>query len=62
MAMWNQSNMQSSCWQWGAKLKSTDQQWMPRILAPAKMPEIDHRVSQAFQGIVQRTDPLEAKQ
>jgi len=29
---------------------------MPRILAPAEMPEIDHR---AGQGIVQRTGPFE---
>lgn len=35
---------------------------MPRILAPAEMPEIDHRVSQAIHGIVQRTEPLEAEQ
>ncbi|WP_299488175.1 hypothetical protein [Acaryochloris sp. IP29b_bin.137] len=28
----------------------------------AKTPKIDHRVCQAFQGIVQFTDPLESQQ
>ena len=35
---------------------------MMRTLVLAEMPQIDHRVCQAFQSIVQRTDPLEAQQ
>jgi len=37
-------------------------EWMTRTLALAEMPEIDHRVSQAFHGIVQLADPFEAQQ
>jgi len=35
---------------------------MTRALALAEMPEIDHRISQAIHGIVQRTDTFEAQQ
>ncbi len=35
---------------------------MRERLALAEMPQIDHRVCQSFQGIVQLTDPLEAQQ
>lgn len=35
---------------------------MIKALALAEMPEIDHRVRQAFQGIVQLTDPFKAQQ
>ena len=31
-------------------------------LALAEMPEIDHRVSQGFQGMVQLTNPFKAQQ
>jgi len=34
---------------------------MIKVLA-LKMPEINHRVRQAFQGIVQLTDPFKAQQ
>lgn len=34
-------------------------EWMRKALALAEMPEIDHRVCQGFQGIVQPADPLE---
>ncbi len=37
-------------------------EWMMRALALTEMPQIDHRISQAFQGIMQRTEPLEAQQ
>ena len=33
-----------------------------RTLALTEMPEIDHRVRQGFQGIVQPTDALETDQ
>ena len=33
-----------------------------RPLALTEMPEIDHRISQDFQGIVQPTDALETDQ
>ena len=35
---------------------------MTRPLALAEMPQINHRICQAFQGVVQLTDPLEAQQ
>ena len=35
---------------------------MRKALALAEMPEIDHRVRQGFQGIMQLADPLEAHQ
>jgi len=35
---------------------------MTKGLALAEMPQIDHRVCQGLQGIVQLTDPLEAQQ
>jgi len=38
------------------------EEWMTRTLALAEMPEIDHRISQAFQGIMQLTDSFEAQQ
>jgi hypothetical protein len=31
-------------------------------LALTEMPQIDHRVSQGFQGVVQPAEPLEAQQ
>lgn len=37
-------------------------EWMTRTLALAEMPEIDHRVRQTFQGVVQPTDPFKAQQ
>ena len=34
-------------------------EWMRKGAALAEMPEIDHRISQAFQSIMQLTDALE---
>ena len=35
-------------------------EWMTQALALAEMPEVNHRVRQAFQGIVELTDALES--
>ena len=35
---------------------------MTRTLALAEMPEIDHRVRQTFQGVMQLTNPFKAQQ
>lgn len=44
----------------GSRAPRPQGEWMTQALAQAEMPEIDHRVRQAFQGIVQLTDALES--
>ena len=46
---------------WVSRVRPSGESMM-RTLALAEMPQIDHRVSQARQGVVQLTDPLEAQQ
>ena len=46
----------------GLSSSRPQKEWMTKALALAEMPQIDHRVSQGFQGIMQLADPLEAQQ